>query len=471
MRKKNNLFDLVKSLSPSEKRYFRYSISAKGKDDANFLRLFDELEKMESYDERKVKTKFRREKFSKQLHVTKIYLHDSILKSLRSFHSGNSITLRLKDLIKNIEICFNKELYPLCALEIDKAEKIASRMEDDVSLLEILNWKRKLAQAQSQPTGNLIDIIRWQKVSLQRLNRIHTLWEFMVGLSTDALPEKRRDQSLSESVLLHHLIYRTAIQQRQNDKAKDALEELIQILEANPERIKEEAGIYLSTLNNLLSFLVFTKEYDKALLLLVKAKTFYGKSTRVKENKNNFRQILRTYNIELEIYRDTESLGKAIALIGDIEKLIRQHAEAVPREYLISFWFQFGYVYFLKSDFKSSLRWINEIMNSSFATVRPDLHIQTHFLNLMVHFELKNFFVMRYFVDATKRFANKNQAVRAHHKKIVEFFLKISKAPQSGYKDLFKKFYSEILAENLIPKRDLDYINWNTWITSKIKRI
>ena len=131
------------------------------------------------------------------------------------------------------------------------------------------------------------------------------------------------------------------------------------------------------------------------------------------------------YNIELEIYRDTESLEKGISLIANIEKLIKQHNEATPKEYLVSLWFQFGYIYFLKKDFKSSLHWINEIMNSSFATLRPDLHIQTHFLNLMVHFELKNFFVMRYFVDSTKRFGKKNQSFKPHHKVLLDFLQRL----------------------------------------------
>jgi hypothetical protein len=176
------------------------------------------------------------------------------------------------------------------------------------------------------------------------------------------------------------------------------------------------------------------------------------------------------YNIELEIYRDTESLDKGISLIGNIEKLIKKHNENTPKEYLISLWFQFGYIYFLKKDFKSSLHWINEIMNSSFATLRPDLHVQTHFLNLMVHFELKNFFVMRYFVDSTKRFGKKNQSFKQHHKILLDFFTKISGAPELEYKMLVGKLYDEIVTVNLIPPHDLDYINWNKWIAAKAKR-
>src|SRR5688572_19805770 len=143
MRKKNNLFELIKSLSPSEKRYFKHSLAGNAKEDANFLRLFDKIDKLDSYDESKIKKAFSGKRFINQLHVTKIYLQDCILKSLRSYHATSSSTLIIKDLLKNIEICFQKELYNHCALEIQKAERIAFRTEDEFSLYEILNWKRK----------------------------------------------------------------------------------------------------------------------------------------------------------------------------------------------------------------------------------------------------------------------------------------------------------------------------------------
>jgi hypothetical protein len=468
MRKKNNLFELIKSLSSSEKRYFKHSLSGSRRDDSNFLRLFDRIDKMDFYDESEIKTAFEGKRFVNQLHVTKIYLQDSILKSLRSYHATSSSALIIKDLLKNIEIYSQKELYSQCALEIQKAEKIARRTEDEISLFEILNWKRKLAQAQS--SSHLKEIISSQKTVLKRLRYSHNLWELLVGLSDDKLPKKKSAQSLNEKVLLYHLIYRSKLQGKRNDAAKKCLEELIEVLEDNPSRIRAEPGIYLSSVNNLLSFLLFIKDYRKALALLSKAKTFYESSDTAKKSQSNFRQILRMYNIELEIYRDNEALEKGISLIHDIEKLIKTHANTTPREYLISLWFQFAYIYFLKKDFKSALHWINEIMNSSFASLRPDLHIQTHFLNLMVHFELKNFFVMRYFVDSTKRFGKKNQSFKPHHKKLLEFFTKISGAPESEYRALFEKLYEEVVPGNSIPAIDLDYINWNKWITAKAKR-
>jgi hypothetical protein len=204
-----------------------------------------------------------------------------------------------------------------------KGRKIAIQTEDDIALLETLNWKRKLAQTKSPAHLNLQEIVASQKNSLQRLNNIHSLWEHMAGLSNSKLPDKASAKSLNEKVLLYHLIYRIEIQHKRNNEAKKCLEELIGILENNPLRLREEPGLYLASVNNLLSFLVFTKDYDEALTLLSKAKVFYESCDKAKRSQSNFRQILRMYNIELEIYRDTESLEKGISLISNIERLIK----------------------------------------------------------------------------------------------------------------------------------------------------
>jgi tetratricopeptide (TPR) repeat protein len=470
--KKNNLFELIQSLTPSEKRFFRQSIAEPGKNESNYLRLFNEIEKMDSYDDLKIKKRFKGEKFTNQLHVTKIYLHEIILKALRNYHGSLSVSMALKNHLQNIEIYFNKELYNQCALEIQKAEKTALRFEDDIALLEISNWNRKLSQTRSPQDFNIKKVLEIQKKSIERLLNVHDFWQRMISdpLHTKTVP-MAEPLTLGANVLSHHIQYREAIQHRKNDIAKSSLLQLITILEKQPHRIEAEPAIYLSTMNNLLSFLVFTKKTDEALSLLPKVKMFFERIDDSKRSKSNFRLILRTYNIELEIYRDTESLEHASHLIDEIQKLLSEHQDRVPSSYLISLWFQFAYIFFLRKQYKSALRWINEILNSSFGEQRKDLHFQTHLLNLMVHLELRNFFVMRYFVDSTRRLYKKNHALKPHHKFILLFFNSAGNQPESNHKALFEQLHHNLFSTpTLIPNNELDYIDWKKWISEKISR-
>src|ERR1044072_3299219 len=144
MNKKGNLFFLIKSLSKSEKRYFRLYAGSAG---ANYLRLFDFIEKQKEPDDDAVKKQFKNEKFIRQLHVVKIYLSDLILESLRIYHRGHSSFSDVLDLLREVEILHGKELYDLALQKLAKAEQLAMRYERIALLLEVLAWKRKLLLA------------------------------------------------------------------------------------------------------------------------------------------------------------------------------------------------------------------------------------------------------------------------------------------------------------------------------------
>jgi hypothetical protein len=62
MKPSNELFELIKSLTKSEKRFFKLQSSLQS-GDKNYIRLFDTIDKMSEYDEEEVKSNFKGEKF------------------------------------------------------------------------------------------------------------------------------------------------------------------------------------------------------------------------------------------------------------------------------------------------------------------------------------------------------------------------------------------------------------------------
>ncbi len=110
MKPSNELFDLVKSLTKSEKRFFKLSSSLQS-GEKNYLKIFDVIDKQNEYNENAIKDQFAGETFIKHFPSEKNHLYKLILKSLRSYHSDNSISSVLKQEIKNIEILYNKALF------------------------------------------------------------------------------------------------------------------------------------------------------------------------------------------------------------------------------------------------------------------------------------------------------------------------------------------------------------------------
>jgi len=120
----NDLFRLIKSLSPSEKRFFKiYSSRHVIGEENNYVKLFDIIDKQKQYDEAEIRKHFNNNPFVKYLSKSKAYLHQLILKSLTSYYSQITIDAKLKEQLRQVEILYHKALYDQCIKLLRKVKK------------------------------------------------------------------------------------------------------------------------------------------------------------------------------------------------------------------------------------------------------------------------------------------------------------------------------------------------------------
>lgn len=486
MVKKGQLFVLIHSLSKTEKRYFRL-FCRQSAGNSNYLKLFEAIEAQKEYDEVAIRKKFRKEKFCDQLHVTKNYLHQMILKSLRNFHSAISKDSELKDLLRNVEILFHKELYDLCEAELKKAKAIATSFELNTALAEVISWQRRLAQTRhSQHFSHFIDLLAEQEKVIGAIDNANLHWQNAVRTSYMVMSNTGKAKSFSKTdlatlenaptleskVLYYNTAYLTAIRNGLHDKAEKALSDLLVLLEKYSHRIKEDPAIYISSANNLVSFFIFSKQYRKAIELINRSRSMYEMAMQQHQKKSLLKLLLRTYNLELEIHRDTRTFENNPAAIDHIETFITKHVAKIPDDYRLSFWFQLANIHFMKKDFDRSLKWINQILNARLPATRADLQVQVRMLNLIIHLEQDNLFVMRYFVDSTRRYMKKIKQVQPFEQILLTFFSKMGQTPRFEQKDRFRELQQQLFpgGNPIIPETIFDYIDYKKWIEEKLKR-
>ena len=255
-------------------------------------------------------------------------------------------------------------------------------------------------------------------------------------------------------MLHYNSAYLWHLQRKNYPKAENAMYDLLALFEMQPHRMQEDSGLYGSSVNNLVSYLVFRKKHTEALTLITKAKMTYEQWSITSENKTLLKQILRTYNIELELYRDTKTYDEHLEFIDATEAFITANKHKMPKEYLLSFWFQLANIHFMRKDFDRSLQWINQLLNAKFQGIERALLVHARMLNLMVHLEQQNLFVLRYFVDSTRRFIRKIKQLDEHEKILLSFFSRISNTSPLEYKDRFAELYRRLFpidAEPLLP--------------------
>ena len=471
MVKKGNLFLLIKSLSKSEKRYFRIYAGMNGSV-TNYLVLFDAIDKQEQYDEEKIRKKLKGKKFLSQLHVTKIYLTELILKALKNYYSESSVHSKLLNLLKDIELLFEKELYDLCHHKIVKAEGLARKYEKLSLLTEIFFWKRKLALAVSAKKNEVNSVLISEDTVIEQMKTLNTWWERTINidkllkddifLNQSSTTINHKSNVLQSQVLHYHILYGLNFIKGEIIKADQNISELIRLLERFPHRIQEDPHSYVTAIGNKIGLYLRKRKWKAIPALIKKMRDVPSKYKLKSESRFTVRLWLRLFNIELEMYRDSRQLDKGITLMTEVQQFIDKRPKSIPRDYLLLLYYQFANIFFLKKDYTKSLRWLNEIINANFGDTRNDIQCYARILNLMVHFELKNIIVLRYALDSCRRFLKKKRFNIYSQKELLSLFSKLSHANAEEYPAIFKKARNEIYpATN---SQTQDYIDIKGWL-------
>ncbi|MDB5034047.1 MAG: hypothetical protein JWQ98_1288 [Chlorobi bacterium] len=126
----SDLFDLIKSLSKSEKRYFRISASATAGAGTNkYMHLFDLIDAREQYDEKAVRAAFAEQFTGRHFSEAKYYLYNAILRSLHLYAADRSIDVQITTMLHQAKILFARSLFRQCDKMIAKARDMAVEHE------------------------------------------------------------------------------------------------------------------------------------------------------------------------------------------------------------------------------------------------------------------------------------------------------------------------------------------------------
>ncbi|MEM6526078.1 MAG: hypothetical protein AAGF85_16615 [Bacteroidota bacterium] len=478
MSKRGSLNELVHSLEKSEKRYLSLFTNLQS-GDKYYLNLFKAIEKGDPED---IEVNG-----GSALAVTKNYLGKLILKSLKSFTEGRTKHSELLHLLLEIEILFQKELYDLCQTKIKKGKTIAAKYESFNILLELLHWEKRVINSLPK-SGNreaVKEVVRREGEVLEKLNNLHQYSAFVEELMTSDLldlkkMERYQEHSLLKNascaksfgafILYYHLKYILFTVTNNSSEGRKVLAELIVLMEERPHRIKENPEGYLTTLHNLMGMMLYNKETHEALGVLNKIREIpekYG----LKKQSYILRMFVKTYNVELELYRDLRDWGRALELMSEINRLIETYV--VPNNYLLSFYYQFGYIHFQLGEYSESLMSINKILNTNFGDERSDLQTYARFLFLMIHFELGNITLLRYAVDNTRRFLKKRRgALFPFEKELLKFFSKLSMSPAHRYPSLFERLSASLFRHHTDDQRSniLDYLDFESWLEKRLDK-
>ncbi len=489
-----DLFILIKTLSKSEKRYFKVFAAQHAVENTVYIALFDALVTQKQYDEKDI-LKRERSIHPKQFHNLKSYLYKLIRKSLRIYHSSKSIEMELKEMLQDVEIFRNKGLYEQCKKILLKAKKTGYKYEKYLQLLEILNWEKKLLQTQgnTQSSGNgLENLIREEKLVLEKLDierkhkdiRLAIFQHYSINNVARNKEEAEAyrtitDNNLSaqeDSVLTYDAkrdfyyiksLYYYAVGDLANCYTHQ--KKLLDLLESHPEQLREQLIYYTTALGNYSHVCFLTKRYEECSHIIEKMRAIPAKSIRTQI------VIFRdSYMRELELYMGTGEFDKGIALIKNIEQGIHFFKRKFPSTYIVVLYFNIAYLYFGTGDYSRSVFWLNKIFNDpSLKGSQINHHCFAQILNLILHFELGNQDLLESIVKSTYRFLYTRNRLYKFENSVLNFVgkkllkIKTHKELIEAFKEL-KTELEEIIIDRF-EKQALEYFDFISWLESKIE--
>jgi len=466
MKPSAELFDLVKSLSKSEKRFFKLSSSLQT-GEKNYLQIFDAIEKQTIYDEAALKKQFEKETFVKHFPSEKNHLYKTILKSLRGFHADSSISSVLKQEIKNVEILYHKALYKECKKFLTRAKKVAKDYEKFYYWFELINWEKQLIEEEYERGIFTYDLNKLISEELLVIEKLRNLAEYQMiysrinyifrgGSFTNNEEEKKEVQIISN----HHLIKgkNTAISERAtsicyyiqglcNITRRDfhaALEKLNRtktILDNNPKIKQDLATRYVRTMKNLIFMNISTKNLDKAQQLINEMKKLpsqKGFSTIDVELKI----FTFSHNTQVMVHDRRGEFEEAIVTIDSMIEGLKKYENTLSKEQAILFYYNIAYIYFVSKIF-----------------------------NLIIHYELGNIDLLEYTIKSTSRHLKKTNKDYLAQDSIIKFIKKLIKL--DNREDELQHFINgKKELENLFkdPNERIvqEYFDFLAWYNSKI---
>jgi hypothetical protein len=290
------LLSIIKSLTQSEKRYFRLFASA-FKADSQLLHLFDAMDSQHVYDEKSLIKKTSIKKLTR----VKTSLRELILKAMRNYREESDQLIEIRNSLSDIEFLFQKGLHTEAAKETKKIWKTAEKKQSYIYMLELIPVWMRVVDTPKNPDAVLalyeeikaryrhIENQLNQRISATLLNQVNTY--YMRVADYEAPEEVAR---ISESV-------------------KMQVESLLPQVTA--------PGIRKSLLDTLANC---QPDEESSIEVFERIRKLYGENkSLIDESPYNYFSFLNNYSLKLS--GDSKYGLTAAALLAEIDKNISQY--------------------------------------------------------------------------------------------------------------------------------------------------
>lgn len=489
MKRTDDLFALIKSLSRNERRYF-HLFSQLQKGDKAYLALFRAMYKMKDYDEKVFKTKNKDKDFIKNLAWRKHHLYNLILKSLGSYHK--SIDTEVYSLLHQNEVLYEKGLFRQCQKTLKKAKQIALKYEMYHIIFEILNWEDMIASKMFEvdkqlhtikESKNNIKILSnltdYKNILMEIYNLHHKIGVFRNSEEKKKLAHivnsklwKSENQALTFKAKRHfyysHFLY--CFMEGDFKNGFEHTKKCVNLFLSQPEQITYNAHFYITAVNAFLYCCTVLRKYDEmfeAIVTLNKNKKLFTKRSE------RAAAVLLSYH-ELGYYMMTGKIQSGLYAAKRIETELLEFDDIMSNFEKYSIYTNLAFLYFIAGKYKETTGWLYKIIAAGGLKARADFDSMIRIFYIIAQYEKGSSpQFMKSLLRSTYRFLINRGQMHKFEKIILDFIRKklIKINSREHLLSILKDLRSQLilLSKDPFENRPLQYFDLISWITSKIE--
>lgn len=491
----DNLFSLIKSLSPSEKRQFSLYVGRIGVNtDSKFLNLFKVMTKMKKYNEKAI---LQKTKISKQqLSNVKAHLYKQILISLRLNPAHQSVPVQIREQFDFAYILYRKGLYKQSLKLLDKIKIQALDYEEKNLAYEILELEKVIeSQYITRSIENRADSLIKQTTALSDLNLISSklsnlslqLYGIFLKMGYartkeeaesirnyfyQSLPEyKFSEIGFREKLWLYkaHLWYSFITQDflacyRYSMKWIDLFNDYTHLVPIHPVSYLKGNHYLLESL----FYLNHTNLFDKTLKNLESTL----KNPKIPDDDNiKALAFLYLYSNKLNLRFMRGNFANGDELVEKIQKKIKKFQDRIDGHHIMVFYYKIACLYFGDGNNKKCIEFLNKIIENKSLEMREDLMCFSRILSLVAHYEAGLDYHLDRLVKSTYKFLIKMNDLHEVQKEMIRFLRNLPEVSPLDIKTEFKKLHAKLKSYEDHPyeRRAFLYLDIISWLESKIE--
>ena len=490
------VFQLIKSLTRTEKRHFRLFANRQGSTEGlKFLQLFDAFDAAAHYDEERVLAQVPAIR-KVQLANLKANLYRQLLASLRMYHAGQNLDIQLREQLDYARVLYNRGLYQQSLRMLERVKAAAQQVGMGHIALQALDFE-KLIEAQyitrslrgraeelSAEALTLVEHVSQQHVLSNLALRMYGFYlqigharnqQDFDGLTT-FFRTALKDVNMHNADFFERLYYYQA-HVWYNTITQNFLacyryaQKWVDLFERNPTICEQQTTLYLKGLHNLLITSYNLLYYSKFNRVLVALEAFAANPER--RSNPNIEMLLFLYiytnriNASFMQGRFTEGLTIIPSLLANLTQFQPQ----LDLHRLMVFYYKIASLYFGSGNFNKAIEYLTKIIQFKDSALREDIQCFARILNLIAHYEAGRDESLDYQIKSVYRYLGKMNDQQQMQVAIFQFLRTVAVLNPRELKGAFIRLKDQLttIAANPFERRPFMYLDIISWLESKIE--